>query len=134
MIHKRARVLRRVCSDSISNIENYDKAVADESSTWDLHHRRELDSDGTRHSREELISQNLYYHRPASELIFLRHDEHCRLHREGNNPWKGRHHSRETKALMSSRQKGHVVTQETREKISRTKKGICPRRKSNDTP
>lgn len=74
---------KRFCSEPLENIENYDKAVID-TQLWECHHRREIDDDGTKHSKEELISRGLYWHRPASELIFLRHDIHRSLHHKGN--------------------------------------------------
>ena len=68
------------CGDDISSIENYNKAIADEVFTWDCHHRAEISDDGSTTSVSLLMERGLYYNRPASELIFLRHDEHARLH------------------------------------------------------
>lgn len=65
------------CREDIKNIENYEKAVADDSCTWVCHHRTEIDL-GL--SSEQLIRKHLYYERPASELIFLTPGEHSRLH------------------------------------------------------
>lgn len=67
------------CCESISKIENYDLAINDKVNSWDCHHRAEITENGTT-SVEELMSRGLYYNRPASELVFLRHDEHARLH------------------------------------------------------
>ena len=67
------------CSEPLENIENYDKAVADTEHVWDCHHRAEILPCGV-YSREALKKTGLYWHRPARELIFLRHDEHIRLH------------------------------------------------------
>lgn len=74
------------CSEPLENIENYDLAVADKEHLWDCHHRNEiclanqsrLDRGIT--SKEQLIADGMYWHRPASELIFIRRDEHTRLH------------------------------------------------------
>ena len=75
-----------ICGD-VSEIENYDKAIADMTQIWDCHHRQETHNpDGTRRSvdlrRSDLIAWDLYYKRPVNELIFLRHDEHMRLHHD----------------------------------------------------
>lgn len=62
-------------------IENYEKAKADNFKGWDCHHRLELHPDGSlRFTRESLIKLDLYLNRPAQELIFLKHDEHARIH------------------------------------------------------
>lgn len=65
------------CKDDISKIENYDKAVADTTQSWDCHHRTEI---WWNCSAQELIDNECYYHRPAKELIFLTHGEHSKLH------------------------------------------------------
>lgn len=83
MISKRP--VKGYCCEDISKIENYDKAVADTTQMWDCHHRLEThNSDGERRSiditKKELIALDMYYHRPSDELIFLKHDEHRRLH------------------------------------------------------
>lgn len=66
-------------------IENYDKAIADTTQTWECHHRLEThNSDGERRSvdlsTKELIALDMYYDRPPEELIFLTKSEHRRLH------------------------------------------------------
>ena len=71
------------CSEDISLIENYHKAISDEERTWEIHHRSECDSEGiTLFTRKQLIEMNLYYKRPASELIFVTKSMHLKLHRE----------------------------------------------------
>lgn len=65
------------CCEDISKIENYEKAMADTSQTWECHHRLEY-VDGKVTSRKDLEAKGLLYKRPASELIFLTpkaHDE-----------------------------------------------------------
>lgn len=74
--------LARYCSEPLENIENYHKAVNDVQ-MWDCHHKREIEPDGTRHARAELIESNIYFNRPADELIFLPRSEHVRLHNKG---------------------------------------------------
>ena len=74
---------RSYCSEAISLIENYQAALADEEKMWDVHHRRESDSEGrTLFTRKQLIEMNLYFKRPASELIFVTRSMHWKLHRE----------------------------------------------------
>ncbi len=99
----------KFCKDDISKIENYDKAMTDTTQTWDCHHRLEIHSDYT-NSREELKMMNLYYNRPAEELIFLKHTEHMRLH------YKDRKRSEETiRKISASKQ---YISDETRRKLS----------------
>lgn len=77
MISKDAKYF---CSEDISNIENYEEAV-NSPEKWHCHHRLELDQNGHRlNTRDELKAKGLYFHRPASELIFLRGTDHHRLH------------------------------------------------------
>ena len=50
---------------------------------WDIHHRKECDDEGrTLFTRKQLIEMNLYFNRPASELIFVTRSMHSKLHRE----------------------------------------------------
>ena len=106
------------CSEDITQIENYEQAINDDTQTWNCHHRAETDK-GI--SRKELISKGLYLNRPAAELIFLTKAEHNKLHNVGKEckietrqkiskankgkiPWcKGKHgvYSEESKRKMS---------------------------------
>ena len=71
------------CSEDISLIENYKAAISDEEKMWDIHHRRECDSEGrTLFTKKQLIDMGLYLKRPASELIFVTRSMHSKLHRE----------------------------------------------------
>ena len=70
----------KYCRDDISNIENYNKAIADKENIWHCHHRFETDCPLLLMSKEELKERDLYYNRPADELIFLTKKEHHRLH------------------------------------------------------
>lgn len=71
------------CLEEISLIENYNEAISDQKRTWDVHHRRECDSKGkTLFTKKQLIEMDLYYNRPASELIFVTRSMHWKLHRE----------------------------------------------------
>lgn len=64
-------------------IENYGKAIADETQVWEVHHRRE-----EFYSCAELIERGEYFDVEPSELIFLTRDEHrkidskCKRHSE----------------------------------------------------
>lgn len=106
--------VKRYCCEDISKIENYETAV-NSSERWDCHHRLEThNSDGERRSvdltYEELIALGMYYHRSASELIFLKHGEHVRLHCKDKEGWsrgkKRQPHSEETKRWLSEVFKG----------------------------
>ena len=73
----------KFCKD-YENIENYEKAKKDNFKGWDCHHRLETHtSDGERRlvdiPKAELKALNMYYNRPASELIFLTTSEHSSL-------------------------------------------------------
>ena len=70
------------CCEDLSLIENYDKAIADTTQTWECHHRGEILPCG-RFSRDDLKKFGLYYKRPASELIFLTPSAHRQLHYKG---------------------------------------------------
>lgn len=96
-------------------IENYELAKVDNFKGWDIHHRLEFTVDGEyAHSREDLKRMNMYYDRPYFELIYIKHEEHTKLHKEGKNhplygksgTMKGKHLSDETKKKLSCIMKG----------------------------
>ena len=95
--------VKEYCNEDISLIENYEEALKSDE-IYDCHHRLEL-LNGYR-SKESLIKDNLYYNRPASELIFLRHSEHTKLHADYGFPNKGK--------KISEMKKGHPVSESTR--------------------
>lgn len=107
--------VKNYCNEDLSNIENYELAVND-TKMWDCHHRLEI-TEGKKQTKKELIEQGLYYNRPASELIFLSHIEHARLHRSCVNQWKDKHHSEETKLILSAKLKGMKRSEETKRKM-----------------
>ena len=126
---------------NIEEIENYASAAADNFVGWDVHHRLEThNSDGERRSvclsREELKALGTYYDRPASELIFLKHSEHIRLHHETplssetrakmSTSHLGKCHSEETKAKIGESMRGHSVSSETRAKMREAAKHRAP--------
>lgn len=118
------RYYKRLC-DNIENVENYELAKADNFKGWDCHHRLEThNSDGERRlvgiTRNELKALDMYFHRPANELIFLPRKEHLLLHH------KGKHHSEEAKIKLSEAHKGKPLTEEHKNKISESNKGRRP--------
>ena len=109
------------CKD-YENIENYQKAKADDFKNWEVHHRLEThNSDGERRlvdiTRKELQALGMYWHRPASELIFMKNSEHQFLHK------KGKPKSEEIKKKMSDAHKGKQFSEETKKKMSEARKG-----------
>lgn len=129
----------KFCKD-YENIENYEKAKADNFKGWNCHHRKGVDI-----PKEELKALGMYYNRPADELIFLKISEHNRLHNEGKpkteehknkiaetlkgklagekHPMYGKHHSEATREKISKAEKGKYVSEETRRKLSEASKG-----------
>lgn len=100
---------KRFCKEP-ENIENYEAAKKDNFTGWQCHHRLETHtSDGERRlvdiTPAELKALGMYWYRPASELIFLPTSEHRSLHNSGSgNP---------------------MCNEDTRKKMSETKKGKC---------
>ena len=77
------RNFERFCKEH-EKIENYQKAKKDNFKGWHCHHRLEThNSDGERRLVDitvaELQALDMYYNRPAEELIFLRKGEHTSL-------------------------------------------------------
>lgn len=105
---------KRFCCESISLIQNYDKAVADKEQVWHCHHRLEITESGEINSMQELKDRGLYYGRPASELVFMTEHDHRSMH--------GRNMSEKTLGLLSNQGRGRTHTEETKRRISETKK------------
>lgn len=139
------------CVGSIQDIENYEKAVNDTTQTYVCHHRLETHtSDGERRkvdlSKEELLALDMYYHRPAEELIFLTNKEHMSLHNKGkkmsddfckkvresmkgknsgeSHPFYGKHHTEEAKRKIAEANKGRQSPMKGRHHTEETKKKI----------
>ena len=114
------------CKD-YQDIENYEKAKADNFKGWCCHHRLEThNSDGERRLADitaaELKALDMYYNRLSSELIFMKHGEHSILHN------KGKHLSEETRRRMSEVAKGKPKSDETRRKMKGNKNALgCKR-------
>ena len=114
--------LKTYCSEPLENIENYEQAVNDKEHMWHCHHRAEILPCG-RYTVDQLKKHGLYWHRPASELIFITETEHVRLHQIGNKNCCGKHHSDETRHKMSESQKGRKISEETKRKIAEKMRG-----------
>lgn len=147
---------KKFCCEDVSAIENYKIAVTDTTQTWHCHHRLEThNSDGERRhvdlSYKELKALDMYFNRPASELIFLTMAEHNSLHHKGkpgvwkgkkrkpfseewkakisdatkgeSNPMFGKKHSEESKRKMSEVKKGKKLSEEHKRKMSEVHKG-----------
>lgn len=99
--------VKKYCCENPSLIENYEIAVNDKHEKWDIHHRLETE-EGI--SATELKKQNRYFNRPASELIFLSHREHAKIHNEGvtRPEYVGK--------KISEATKGKIISPETIEK------------------
>lgn len=100
---KERREHQMYCCESLENVENYEKAKADNFEGWHLHHRLETHtSDGKKRlvdiSMKELKALGMYWHRPANELLFIKATEHIKLHNTGK---KGLKCSDETKKKIA---------------------------------
>lgn len=120
----RENLVKEYCCEDISLIENYQKAIEDNTQTWHCHHRLEIcDENGKERplqkSRDELIAENRYYNRPASELIFLTKSEHRCLHMKHMSIY-GYNHKNTT---GSGSMKGKFLSENQKEKISESKIG-----------
>lgn len=116
------RNTKSFCKD-FTKIENYEKAIADDK-TWHLHHRLETHfSNGAerpvnaRLTKAELIALDMYFDRPAEELIFLTQFDHTSLH------MKGKITSDEAKQKISEANKDKWRTEEYKQKMSKIRKG-----------
>ena len=101
----------KYCKD-YENIENYEKAKADNFIGWECHHRR-----GANITQKELISLGQYYNISSDELVFLTTAKHNQLHHIG------RHHTEDSKKRISAASKGRRHTEEARKKMSDAAKG-----------
>jgi hypothetical protein len=74
---------KKFCKEDISLIENYEQAINDKEVKWVCHHKLEI-REGYGNSVNELKMMGLYFNRPACELIFLKPQEHTRIHNKAN--------------------------------------------------
>lgn len=130
------KTAKKFCKDDITLIENYDKAISDQTQTYVCHHRLELTLEGEHaNSVQDLIRLDMYYHRPYYELIFLTKSDHYKVHlpyrnteefkRKISESNKGRHWklSEEAKRNIGKAKKGRKKTDEHKRKISESEKG-----------
>ena len=106
-----ARDIKRFCKDFI-HIENYDKAINDNTQSWVCHHKLEThNSDGEKRSvfilPQELEALGMYYDRPANEFIFLTRQQHIELHSEDKSYMQTEEYKRK---VSEAKKKAHVVT------------------------
>jgi hypothetical protein len=77
--------VKKYCRDDISKIENYEQAINDKEHKWVCHHRLEFTINGEfAHTCKELKKFGMYWKRPYFELIFMRADEHQKLHKNSD--------------------------------------------------
>ena len=107
-------IAKNYCCEDISSIENFEIAATDTSEVWHIHHRKETDENIT---RKTLIENNLYYNRPAAELIFLTKAMHNSTH------FKNRKLSDEVRRHMSEGGKGKKLSDEHKRHISEATSG-----------
>lgn len=95
------------CPNRYTEIENYDKALADNFKGWICHHKLGEHCFTT----EELKKFGMYYDVTPGELIFLTRAEHMKLHKVGSG---------------TQYEKGHKqkLTAEWKRKISESHKGL----------
>lgn len=110
------QLAKAYCREDISNIENYDKAIADTTQTWSCHHRDEIKNlpSGVTviRSRKDLKDAGRYFGCPANELIFLTNTEHMKLHKSGKTL------SNEHRKRIGEAMKGKTKSEETKRKMS----------------
>lgn len=131
-----------------TKIEKYELAKADNFKGWECHHRLELIKTGAvvDSSKQDLIDWGIYYHRPADELIFMRREEHTKLHHKGKHiglkmsedakrkmseakkgkpaPNRGKHPSEEARRRMSEAKKGKPLSEEHKQMLSEARRGV----------
>lgn len=87
------RLSHRLCIiEQVEQIENYEEAIKSDE-MWECHHRLEThNSDGERRlvelTSDELKALDMYFNRPASELILLTRTEHAKIHNREKNCYR----------------------------------------------
>ena len=117
--------VKKFCCEDLSLIENYELAVNDTTQTWHCHHRGEVLPCG-RFSVSDLKKFELYFNRPAAELIFLTPTAHRQLHNKGVPKLylKGVPKSEEHKKAISEALKGVPLSEEHKKAIGKAHKDI----------
>lgn len=116
--------IKRYCKE-YWKIENYEKAINDDSQIWEVHHRLEImPFSGKIVGANYLIKQSMYYDVKPEELIFLTKAEHTKLDRPHNTrSFSGRRHTSESIEKIRNNNKGKKRSEETKRNISKAKKG-----------
>ena len=131
MIKKSARDYCR--KDEFHLIENYEEAKASPD-VWECHHRLELTLDGKQAlSYKDLIRHNMYYNRPAFELIFLNRNEHKQLHWNASSNERHLNASKKLKHMWIKNYKGYSERLTKLNKIRATDPIICEKLKLSTT-
>lgn len=121
---------KKVCPN-FAEVENHDKAAADNYEGWVLHHKL-----GVGVPREELMELNLYYDRPPQELIFVTEKEHRGIHNKGmkhkeswrrkiSKVWKGKKHSKQHNERIRQAALRRWKNKEERARQSERIKAVC---------
>ena len=141
MTNSKLNYWKKYCCEPLELVESYAAAEADNFAGWCIHHRLEIQQD-KRVSRQELKDKDLYFHRPASELVFMKVSEHHSLHHKDkvisaearkriSEALKGekcyifgKHLSEETRQKMSEAHKGKHRSEDHCKKIAEARKGM----------
>lgn len=125
------------CPERYTEIENYEQAKADNFDGWICHHRLGEHC----FTRKELIEYGLYNDRTPGELKFVTESEHKSLHKKGSRmsdeqksklsashkgkkPWNmGISCPEDTRCKISNTLKGRPLSEETRRKMSESRRG-----------
>ena len=115
----------KYCCEDLTLIENYDKAFADITQTWQIHHRDEIrilpSGIIVYRTEQELIENGRYYNCPANELIFLTKSEHIKLHMKYRPSLSKECYER---AVITRKNNGYLHhSEETRKKLSEARIG-----------
>ena len=130
------QTVKKFCKGNISEIENYDLAIADSDKCWHCHHKMEIQPDGVRLNRKWMIDHGIYFDQDPCMLVFLTESEHRSLHMLGHevservksiarsnisklrkDNFKGHKHTEESKAKMREKRKNlHWILVEGRRK------------------
>lgn len=107
---------RKYCREDITIIKNYTEAIADKTRMWICHHINGEPFTGF--CTADLKKMNMYYQRPASELVFVSRSEHNTIHKKDISL------SDESRKKMSDALKGRIFSDATRKKMSKSHKGM----------
>ena len=115
----------KYCCEDITLIENYDKAIADTTQTWQIHHRDEIRTLPSGvivyRTQQELIENGRYYNCPANELIFLTKSVHCKLHMKYRPKLSDEVYKKVVRTRFANGNRWH--SEETKKKLSNSHKG-----------